>query len=88
MRTAPDSDIYIARSAPEVEFDYSRPVLDDRARTLSGDALENLPQGVDGERYQWLDLDGDGLPGILARRSGPGFSSRTSDRAGSAWSDL
>jgi len=70
VRNDPECDIYMRRSAPPVEFDYSRPVLGDQARSLSDMALENLPQGVDGTDYQWVDLDGDGLPGILSRQNG------------------
>ena len=32
--------------------------------------MENLPSGVDGSNYQWLDLDGEGLSGILTQEAG------------------
>ena len=34
--------------------------------TLDPDSLAGLPQGIDGSQYRWVDLDGEGLSGILA----------------------
>lgn len=31
---------------------------------------ENLPEGVDGVAYQWVDLDGEGIDGVLAQHTG------------------
>ena len=46
-------------------------------------SLENLPQGLDGSRYQWADLDGEGLSGILTEQGGAWFYKRNqSDSAG------
>jgi hypothetical protein len=30
--------------------------------------MENLPIGLDGTHYRWVDLDGEGLPGILTEQ--------------------
>ena len=54
-----------SRSLPPLEFDYSRPKLDPTIRTADRDSLSDLPEGVDGARFRWLDLDGEGLSGIL-----------------------
>ncbi len=60
----------VRRSAmPAVEFEYSQPVIDDRIRDVDPELLRNLPQGVDDVGYRWIDLDGDGVPGILADHS-------------------
>ena len=59
--TAPTS----GRSLPPVEFQYSDATVADEVRDADPDSLANLPGGVPGSRYQWLDLDGDGLPGVL-----------------------
>ena len=40
---------------------------------LIAESLENLPMGVDGSRYQWVDLDGEGLSGILTEQAGGWF---------------
>jgi RHS repeat-associated protein len=53
------------RSLPPLEFDYSLPKLDSTLRTADHDSLSDLPEGVDGSRFRWLDLDGEGLSGIL-----------------------
>ena len=50
---------------PPLEFDYSRPKLDPTIRAADRDSLSDLPERVDGARFRWLDLDGEGLSGIL-----------------------
>jgi RHS repeat-associated protein len=54
-----------SRSLPPLEFDYSQPKLDPTIRTADPDSLNDLPEGVDGGRFRWLDLDGEGLSGIF-----------------------
>ena len=61
---------YHAASLPPLEFRYSEPVMSGEVRDLSPAALANLPVGVDGADYQWVDLDGEGLSGVLARQGG------------------
>jgi hypothetical protein len=58
-------DGYLQRSMPPLEFEYSQPVLQSEVRSLDKDSLANLPVGLDGSSYQWADLDGEGLSGIL-----------------------
>lgn len=29
-----------------------------------------LPEGVDGSRYEWADIDGEGIAGVLSKRDG------------------
>ena len=49
---------------PPVEFDYTRPaVVRTRSRTSTRGSLENLPTGLDGAAYRWIDLDGEGIRG-------------------------
>lgn len=64
---------YRRQSLPPVEFRYSRPVIGREIRELSPDALENLPAGIDDAAYQWVDLDGEGLSGVLARQEDAWF---------------
>jgi RHS repeat-associated protein len=64
---------YHAQSLPPLEFGYSRAVIGCEPRDLSADALRNLPVGIDGAAYQWLDLDGVGISGVLARQGGAWF---------------
>ena len=61
---------YLRKSLPPVEFEYTRPSIDATVRDVDLDSLENLPSGVDGEGYQWVDLDGEGASGVLGNQGG------------------
>jgi RHS repeat-associated protein len=67
---------YLQRSLPPVEFDYSRPLVQDTVEEVDADSLENLPIGLDGTTYQWTDLHGEGIPGILTEQGGAWFYKR------------
>jgi hypothetical protein len=67
---------YIQKSLPPLEFTYSEPIIDERVWDVDAKSLENLPQGLDGTRYQWVDLDGEGLSGILTEQGGGWFYKR------------
>jgi RHS repeat-associated protein len=67
---------YCSRAYPPTEFGYSEAVIDRTPRDLAGDSAENLPIGLDGTRYRWLDLDGDGLPGVLTEQGDAWFYKR------------
>ena len=69
-------DEYIADSTPPVEFDYSQPVIGDVVTVADPATLEDLPRGVDGSDYRWLDLDGEGLPGIWTETGGASLYKR------------
>jgi Salmonella virulence plasmid 65kDa B protein len=64
------------KSMPPVEFTYSEARVDDALRFVDADALQNLPYGVDGAHYQWLDLDSEGSPGILTEQGTGWFYKR------------
>jgi RHS repeat-associated protein len=59
---------YDGASQPPVEFEYTRSAPDDRVLTLDQASLEQLPTGVDDRLHRWLDLDGEGLPGVLTQQ--------------------
>ena len=65
-RRNPD-DTYTQRSLPPVEFEYTRAEIHEEVREVDTASLENLPHGLDAARYEWVDLDGEGLSGVLAR---------------------
>ena len=61
---------YISKSLPPLEFTYSEAVIDPTVREVDPDSLADLPSGLDGSNYQWLDLDGEGVSGILTWQTG------------------
>ena len=64
-----DGGTYLKRSLPKVEFDYSRrPQVQQEVKEVDPASLANLPGALDGSRYQWLDLDGEGLQSVLAEQ--------------------
>ncbi|MEP0883709.1 FG-GAP-like repeat-containing protein [Trichocoleus sp. ST-U3] len=67
---------YIQKSLPPLEFTYSEANIDETVREVEPASLENLPQGMDGTRYQWVDLDGEGLSGILSEQGNGWFYKR------------
>lgn len=60
---------YLKKSLPPLEFEYSQPTIDETIREVDPESLGNLPYGLDGARYQWVDLDGEGLSGILTEQA-------------------
>ncbi|NCC32166.1 MAG: toxin, partial [Chloroflexia bacterium] len=71
-----DGSGYLKRSLPPVEFEYSQSRVQERVEEVAPTSLENLPIGLDGTRYQWIDLHGEGLPGMLTEQSGGWFYRR------------
>jgi RHS repeat-associated protein len=64
---------YLRRTLPPLEFEYSKAKIQDEVRYLDASAAENLPVGVDSSTYQWVDLDGEGVSGILTEQAGAWF---------------
>lgn len=60
---------YITRSLPPVEFEYARPEVQETVEAVDAASLENLPLGLDGTAFQWTDLHGEGIPGILTEQA-------------------
>ncbi len=67
---------YRKRSLPPVEFQYSEPIVQDTVEEVDPASLENLPIGVDGTSYQWIDLHSEGIPGILSEQAEGWFYKR------------
>ncbi len=66
---------YRKRSLPPLAFEYTRPVVQSVVEEVDGASLENLPAGLNGS-YQWTDLHGEGVPGILTEQGGAWFYKR------------
>jgi RHS repeat-associated protein len=67
---------YLRRSLPPVEYEYTQPVVQDTVHEVEAASLENLPVGLDGAAYQWTDLHGEGIPGILSEQASAWFYKR------------
>ena len=67
---------YSKKTLPPLEFEYTKPIIHEEVRELDSESLENLPYGLDGMHYQWLDLDGEGLSGILTEQAEGWFYKR------------
>lgn len=55
---------YVKQILPPLEFSYTLPTIDETIRDVEESSLENLPSGLGGE-HQWVDLDRQGLSGLL-----------------------
>ena len=71
-----DGGGYLKKSLPPLAFEYSQPVIGQKIHDVDPDGMENLPYGVDGAAYQWVDLDGEGLSGVLTQQGGGWFYKR------------
>jgi len=67
---------YSHKSLPPVEFTYSEATIQPEIRDVDPASLENLPMGLDGSNYQWVDLDAEGLSGMLSEQAGGWFYKR------------
>ncbi len=67
---------YLKKSLPPLDFEYSKAVVRDQIEEADASTLENLPAGIDGATYQWVDLHGEGITGILTEQAGAWFYKR------------
>jgi RHS repeat-associated protein len=67
---------YLNKSFPPVEFTYSQPTIDQEVHFIDRESLENLPSGLDSRQYEWVDLDSEGISGILSERDHAWFYKR------------
>ncbi len=70
QKRAVTDTVYESRQFPPVTFLYSQPRVNQTLQHINADQLENLPNGIQGNGYRWLDLDGEGLSGVLAESIG------------------
>jgi len=65
---------YIKKSLPPLELKYSKAkIQDNEIIEVESESLENVPYGTDGNRYQFVDLNGEGISGILSEQGGDWF---------------
>lgn len=66
-RRQPGGD-YLRRSLPPIEFEYTLPQVEAAVREVDPESAENLPVGIDGARYRWVDLHGEGIAGAFSEQ--------------------
>ncbi len=64
---------YHKKSLPKLEFRYTEAQIDETVHEIDKDNIENLHYGLHGTHYQWLDMDSEGLSGILTEQAGTWF---------------
>jgi RHS repeat-associated protein len=64
-----DGVTYTKKSHPPLDFAYTPATLHTKVEVVDKASLVDLPSGVHGP-YQWVDLDGEGLPGVLSQQAG------------------
>jgi len=67
---------YLKKSLPPVEFTYTEATIQEQIREVDPDSIKNLPIGLDCQAYQWTDLHGEGLSGILTEQAEGWFYKR------------
>jgi RHS repeat-associated protein len=72
----PAGGTYLQASLPPLEFEYNQAQVQKQVREVDADSLANLPASIDGARYRWLDLDGEGLKCVLAEQGDAWFYKR------------
>jgi len=60
---------YFRKALPKLEFKYTDVRVDETVNEIDADSVRNLPYGVDVSRYQWVDLDSEGLTGVLTEQA-------------------
>lgn len=58
---------YVVRDMPPVDFSYTEAAIGTKVHNLDPESLKNLPSGIDGANYQFIDLHGEGVAGVLTR---------------------
>ena len=71
-----DGGGYRKRNLPPIEFEYTQPIVQQTVNDVDPATIENLPTGVDGVAYQWIDLHGEGIPGVLTEQADAWFYTR------------
>ena len=60
---------YFKKALPKLEFKYSEVAIVETVHEIDAESIKNLPSGVEGARYQWIDLDSEGPTGVLTEQA-------------------
>lgn len=78
-----DGNGYRRATMPPIELEYSSVEIDQTVRIPDRDSLVNLPEGI-GVRDHFVDLDGEGLSGVLTRTAGAWLYKRNRSESAAA----
>lgn len=59
-----------SKPLPSMTFRYQEHAWNSEIKTVDAGSAHSLPNGVDGQQYQWVDLYSEGLSGILTEQAG------------------
>lgn len=65
QRSDPQGEVDRSAALPPVRLRYSTARVDPAVGYLTREQLPNLPVGIQGTDFRWVDLDGEGLSGVL-----------------------
>jgi len=65
-----DGSTYSKSTLPPLEFGYSLPTRTPQTVPMWEDSIADVDVAAIGKKSQWVDLEGEGLPGILTRDAG------------------
>ena len=71
-----EGDGYLKRSLPQLEFEYSEAVVQATVQDIDYTSLAQLPAGWSSAGSDWIDLFGEGIPGILTESAGAWYYKR------------
>lgn len=67
---------YDQASLPPIEFEYTQPMVQEVVEQVDSESIENIPIGLDGSIYRWIDLHGEGIPGIMCEQASDWYYKR------------
>jgi RHS repeat-associated protein len=72
----PITERFTPAALPAVRFAYSPAVVDPEIRSIDPESLADMGPAIDGGQYRFIDLNGEGLPGILSEQAGHWYYKR------------
>jgi hypothetical protein len=67
---------YTSASLPPVELTYQTPIIDSTIKVADARTIHAMPGVIDGSRTRWVDLDGEGIAGLLTDEPGGSLTYR------------
>jgi RHS repeat-associated protein len=64
-----DGSLQATKALPPYEFQYLKPEFSREVKEVSLSSLAGSPIGLDNQLYQWIDLNSEGISGILTEQA-------------------